>query len=128
MHRGDMKGTGDYTSRPYWNGMIKMCLSRFFILRVLCEHPMHGYEIAKTVESLTEGCCSPTEGTLYPVLREFESGGLVRAEEQSVGGRSRKVYTLTEKGREAFSVAVEAWNEVTRHIVQSARLVNHKQS
>jgi DNA-binding PadR family transcriptional regulator len=119
-----MKRTGDYTSRLYWNGMIKMCLSRFFILRVLCEHPMHGYEIAKTVENLTQGCCSPTEGTLYPVLREFQSGGLVLAEEQSVGGRSRKVYTLTEKGREAFSVAVQAWNEVTRHIVQSARLAD----
>jgi DNA-binding PadR family transcriptional regulator len=123
-----MERIADYTSRPYWNGMIKMCLSRFFILRVLCEQPMHGYEIAKTVERLTEGCCSPTEGTIYPVLREFESGGLVRAEEQRVGGRSRKVYTLTEKGRDAFAVAVEAWNEVTRHIVQSAGLADHKQS
>jgi len=123
-----MEISSDYTSRPYWNGMIKMCLSRFFILRVLWEQPMHGYEIAKTVERLTQGCCSPTEGSLYPVLREFESGGLLVSEAQSVGLRHRKVYTLTEKGRAAFSVAVEAWNEVTHHIVQSVRLANHRQS
>jgi PadR family transcriptional regulator PadR len=123
-----MKKNRDYTSRQYWNGMIKMSLSRFFILRVLWEQPMHGYKIAKTVESLTEGCCSPTEGTMYPVLREFESYGLVRAEEQSVGSRNRKVYTLTDKGKEAFSVAVGVWNEVTQHIVQSVRLTNRKKS
>ena len=109
----------DYTSREYWNGIIKMSLSKFFILRVLYTNPMHGYEIARTVAEVTNGCCTPTEGTIYPVLREFEEGGYVTAETATVSGRERKVYTLTSKGRLGFEVAVGAWKEVTDYIVRA---------
>jgi DNA-binding PadR family transcriptional regulator len=103
----------DYASRDYWAGTIKMGLSKFFILRVLHEGPMHGYDIARSVERTTGGCCSPTEGTIYPVLREFEAGGFVTAMEEVVGGRQRRIYTLTDAGRAAFRVALDAWMEAT---------------
>lgn len=103
----------DYASRAYWAGTIKMGLSKFFILRVLHDGPMHGYDLARLVERTTKGCCSPTEGTIYPVLREFESGGFVTATEEVVGGRQRRVYALTDDGRAAFRVALDAWMEAT---------------
>ncbi|MGQ9676481.1 MAG: PadR family transcriptional regulator [Chloroflexota bacterium] len=112
----------DYTDREYWNGIIKMSLSKFFILRVLYVQSMHGYEIARTVAEVTKGCCAPTEGTIYPVLREFEEGGYVTSTTEIVGGRQRRVYTLTAKGRRAFEVAVEAWKEVTDYLVQAATI------
>jgi len=118
----------DYTSRLYWNGTIKMSLSKFFILCVLHNRPMHGYEIARAVEQSTNGCCSPTEGTIYPVLREFEEGGYLTAETEFVSGRERKVYTLTDKGREAFKVAVEAWMEVTRCLAASEKVARGEPS
>jgi hypothetical protein len=52
----------DYTDRQYWNGLIKMSLSKFFILCVLNQRRLHGYEISKAVEETTQGCCSPTPG------------------------------------------------------------------
>lgn len=114
----------DYTSRAYWAGTIKMSLSKFFILRVLLDEPMHGYDIARVVERITHGCCSPTEGTIYPVLREFEEGGYVTVESEVVSGRQRKTYTLTEKGREAFRVGAEAWREVTRALLETGKLAD----
>jgi DNA-binding PadR family transcriptional regulator len=111
----------DYASRDYWAGTIKMGLSKFFILRVLHERPMHGYDIARTVERTTGGCCSPTEGTIYPVLREFEAGGFVTVEEEVVQGRQRRVYALTEAGRAAFRVALEAWMEATAALQDTGR-------
>lgn len=116
----------DYASRAYWAGTIKMGLSKFFILRVLHDRPMHGYDVARAVERTTNGCCSPTEGTIYPVLREFEDGGYVTAEAGVVSGRQRRTYTLTAKGREAFRVAVEAWTEVTRALVETERVVQQE--
>src|ERR687890_236774 len=113
----------DYTSRAYWAGTIKMSLSKFFILRVLHDRPMHGYDIARAVERTTNGCCSPTEGTIYPVLREFEEGGYVTCETEIVSGRQRKTYSLTDKGRGAFRVAVEAWMEITEALVETGRVV-----
>lgn len=51
-----------------------------------------------------QGCCSPTEGALYPALRQFESEGDVNSEAQTVEGRQRKVYNLTDKGFKAYRV------------------------
>jgi len=113
----------DLLSRAYWNGTIKMSLSKFFILCVLHHRPMHGYDISREVERTTNGCCSPTEGTIYPVLRDFEAGGYVTFESQIVSGRERKVYTLTEKGRQAFKVAVDAWMDVTNCLLATQRMV-----
>ena len=118
----------DYLSRGYWNGTIKMSLSKFFILCVLHHRPMHGYDLSREVEKTTNGCCTPTEGTIYPVLREFEAGGYVTADSQIVSGRERKVYTLTQKGRAAFKVAVEAWMEITSCLVASESLIKSGRS
>lgn len=118
-----VKPSPDLTSRAYWNGTIKMSLSKLFILRVLCDRPMHGYDIARTVEQTTNGCCSPSEGTIYPVLREFEENGLVTQAAEVVSGRERKVYTLTTRGREALRVAVDAWMEITEALMAADRVV-----
>lgn len=106
-----------YQSEEYWNGLIKMSLSRFFILRVLCCRSLHGYEIAKEVASITDGCCAPTEGSLYPVLHEFEQKGLVTHTVETSGKRERKVYTLTEQGRTAYEKATRAWSEAAGYIL-----------
>jgi PadR family transcriptional regulator PadR len=111
----------DLTDRSYWSGTIKMALSKFFVLRVLHDGPSHGYDIARAVERVTSGCCSPTEGGLYPVLREFEQGGYVTAETEIVSGRERKVYTLTDKGREAFQVGLGAWMDATDALLDTRR-------
>ena len=111
----------DFASRDYWADTIKMGLSKFFILRVLHDGPMHGYDVARAVKRTTGGCCSPTEGTIYPVLREFEAGGFLTVEEAVVQGRQRRVYALTEAGRAAFRVALDAWMEVTAALRDTGR-------
>jgi DNA-binding PadR family transcriptional regulator len=113
----------DYTDRAYWAGTIKMSLSKLFILAVLHRGPMHGYEIARAVERTTRGCCSPTEGTIYPSLRDFEDGGYVTGVESVVAGRRRRVYTLTEKGRRACQVAWEAWLDATKALEETGKAV-----
>lgn len=112
----------DFTDSAYWAGTIKMALSRFFVLRTLSEGPAHGYEIARDVERITNGCCSPSEGALYPTLREFELGGYVTSESEVVSGRERKVYTLTERGREALRVGLEAWMDATGALMETDRI------
>jgi len=111
--------TPDYADPAYWRGTIKMSLSKFFVLCVLHQKPMHGYEVVQAVEKTTRGCCSPTEGTVYPMLNEFEAGGFLASHVDIVQGRERKVYTLTGKGRAAFRTAVDAWLEATDCIIAS---------
>ena len=104
----------DLLSPDYWNGTIRMSLSKFFILCVLQDRPLHGYDIAKEVELRTEGCCAPREGTIYTVLKQFTEGGYVTYESEIVSGRERKTYAITDKGREAFRVGLGEWMKMTK--------------
>jgi DNA-binding PadR family transcriptional regulator len=55
------------------------------------------------------------------VLREFEAGGFVTAREEVVQGRQRRVYALTDEGRAAFRVALDAWMEATAALQDTGR-------
>ena len=112
----------DYSDPAYWHGTIKMSLSKFFVLCVLHRKPMHGYEVVQAVQKTTNGCCSPSQGTVYPVLNEFEAGGYLTHETETVQGRERKIYSLTDKGRQAFQVAISAWMDATACITAGKAL------
>ena len=62
---------------------------------------MYGYEITQEVERLTEGKVQLSWGALYPALHKLEADKLITSEEESIGKRVRKYYTLTESGTSA---------------------------
>jgi len=70
---------------------------RAAILVALTAEPMHGYQIIQAIEARTRGAWKPSPGSIYPTLQLLADEGLVTAEQ--VG--ERKVYSLTEAGREA---------------------------
>lgn len=108
----------ELTDPHYWEMLVKRGLSRLFVLWALREKPMHGYEIAKSVERNSVGCCAPTPGTIYPLLHELVEQGYVKMKEELVHGRSRKVYSLTAKGKEASRVAVTTWSKISYQITR----------
>lgn len=118
----------EYTNRQYWNDIINMSLSKFFILRVLYRESSYGYEIIRKVAETTGGFCMPTEGAVYPVLKEFERDGCVTSEKRTVNGRERKVYTLTPLGREAFEVGAEVWEGAIPHILHASKAAAEKEA
>jgi DNA-binding PadR family transcriptional regulator len=58
---------------------------------------MWGYKIKKQVETKYE--VKLRHGALYPLLKALEQKGFLKSQKQQQGGRTRKVYTITEKGR-----------------------------
>jgi DNA-binding PadR family transcriptional regulator len=66
------------------------------VLQLLCEKPMHGYEIIRTLEERSHGFWRPSPGSVYPILQLLEEQDLVVSEIVS----GKKVYELTDKGRE----------------------------
>lgn len=108
-------------SEEYWEHLIKKSVSRYFLLSMLNQRPMHGYEIGKSIETCCEGWCKPTDGMIYPTLKEMESDGYIECVPEVIGGRKRKVCHLTEKGREAYRVAARVWAGVLPYLQQSVR-------
>ena len=102
----------------YWKSLINIGLTKIFILKILSMGPNHGYGILKELQSLTQGCCSPTFGTIYPILKNLTREGYAKVKEskQLKGGQRRRVYTLTPLGVEAYHVALEAWRTTIPYI------------
>jgi len=71
------------------------------ILSALAERPMHGYEIISYLEEKSHGIWRPSPGSVYPTLQMLEERGDVTSDEH--GGK--KVYTLTDSGRESAKAA-----------------------
>jgi DNA-binding PadR family transcriptional regulator len=74
---------------------------RPLILGALRREPMHGYQVIQELEALSGGRWRPSAGSVYPTLQQLEDEGLVRSAE--VDGR--RVYSLTDEGREAAAEA-----------------------
>ena len=90
----------------------------FLLLATLREGPLHGYGVVEKLRGASEGAFDLAEGTVYPALYRLEGGGLLSSKWTTAGGRRRRVYQLTKRGRteldrertewKAFSNAVEA--------------------
>lgn len=75
----------------------------YFVLASLLDGPLHGYAIAARAEQLSEGEVRLTAGTLYGALERMARQGLVQADrEETVDGRLRRYYRLSDQGREAL--------------------------
>lgn len=82
------------------------------ILKLLAddEEPLHGYEIIRRLEARSRGTFSFKEGLIYPRLHRMEQDGLLEGRwVGEPGTRRRKMYTITEKGRQQLKVEVERW-------------------
>lgn len=79
----------------------------------------YGYDLKKTISSLTDGLVDVDSGGLYRVLRRFEDEGVAVSEwaEGDGGGPARRSYRITEKGR----LLAEEWLE---HLRQRERMAS----
>ena len=73
---------------------------RYFILGLLAEQPMSGYDIKLFLKSLDWLVASPSFGSVYPTLHALLDDALVTVNViQNNDKPARKIYTITEAGR-----------------------------
>jgi DNA-binding PadR family transcriptional regulator len=107
------------SDEAYWELLIKKSVSRFFLLSMLYQRPMHGYEIAKGIETCCEGWCKPTDAMIYPTIKEMRDAGYIESISEVNGGRTRNVCHLTPKGVEAYRTAARVWAGVLPYLKES---------
>ncbi|MBK3624530.1 PadR family transcriptional regulator [Streptomyces asoensis] len=84
---------------------------RLPLLALLARGPAHGYELKQDLERLLGAAYpQPNIGQIYVTLGRLEKTGLIEGEEVEQSGRpNKKIYHLTDAGREAL----RAWYEET---------------
>ncbi|MEU9024151.1 PadR family transcriptional regulator [Actinomadura sp. NPDC048394] len=90
---------------------------RLYLLKLLEESPRHGYEVIRILQDRFLGVYSPSPGTIYPRLARLEAEGLVTHEVV----KGKKVYSLTDKGREELERRMDELAELEEEITASAQ-------
>jgi transcriptional regulator len=84
------------------------------ILRVLSRSgELHGFEIAKSIERLSEDVLQVEEGSLYPALQRMLIKGWVTAEwSVTAENRRARYYRLTSAGRKQLTQEISQFERV----------------
>jgi DNA-binding PadR family transcriptional regulator len=83
---------------PLFHGLVRGLLP-LFVLVLLREGPLHGIDVMRSVETMTGGTWKPSPGSVYPLLRRLEQGGLIKGSWQRSRAAPKRVYRLTPRGR-----------------------------
>ena len=76
--------------------------------------PMHGYGIARRIETISGDELSVNYGTLYPALLKLEQEGYITSDwGVSENNRKAKNYSLTRAGRKQLGKEAAGWNRTT---------------
>ena len=90
---------------------------RLYILNLLSESSMHGYELMQALDERFGGTYTPSAGTIYPRLAKLEAEGLVT---KTTVGRKR-TYEITEAGRSELEARKSELDAIETDVTDSVR-------
>jgi PadR family transcriptional regulator, regulatory protein PadR len=80
---------------------------------------LHGYEIANSIQRISDDVLQVEEGSLYPALQRMLIKGWVTAKwGTTAGNRRARYYQLTAAGRKQFAVEMSQFERVIRAITR----------
>ncbi len=87
---------------------------RLHVLHHAAEGELHG---AWMMSELREHGHDVGPGTLYPLLHRMEAAGLLASRTENVDGRRRRLYVITDPGREVLAECRTALGELTGELL-----------
>jgi DNA-binding PadR family transcriptional regulator len=88
------------------------------VLQMLKDEPMHGYQIITSIRKSYGVYFGPS--TVYPLLGALEKKGYLLSEWNMHSDRPRKVYTLTEVGKNLLNFTEGSLNLIVRNMTNTA--------
>jgi transcriptional regulator len=89
------------------------------VIKALLGGPLHGYGIARWVETAADDVLRIEEGSLYPTLRRLQDRGLVTSEwGLSENNRRARYYTVTAAGRAHLRAEAAVWLRYAAAVTQ----------
>lgn len=72
-----------------------------FVLWMISDNPMHGYDIIKTIRD--DPILVPMAANkIYPILADLAKKGFIAYKTEKQGKRAKKLYHITPKGKEVL--------------------------
>jgi DNA-binding PadR family transcriptional regulator len=90
---------------------------RLYLLSILADAPMHGYELIRALDERFGGTYTPSAGTIYPRLGKLKEEGLVTT---STDGR-KTIYAITDAGRAELADRESELDDIESDVTDSVR-------
>ena len=87
---------------PFTGELRRRDVLPLLVMHVMAGGPSYGNQLMDRISELTEGVLSVNPNTMYPLLRELESRGLVEGRWEHPERRSRRYYSLTAAGKKEY--------------------------
>jgi PadR family transcriptional regulator, regulatory protein PadR len=92
---------------PFTAELRRRAVLPLLVLHLISQGPSYGNQLMERIGAMTEGVLSVNPNTMYPLLRQLESRGVITGEWEHPERRSRRYYSLTAKGRTEYARLVE---------------------
>jgi transcriptional regulator len=99
---------------------LKKGSAELLVLSLVENRARHGYEIAKLIETRSEGSLSFQVASLYPLLYRLEGRGWIDGRwVEKAGQRRKRYYRITAAGRKVLAAQRASWQQ----FVEAIRLI-----
>ena len=106
------------------NELIPGTLELLILKTVARGRELHGYEIAGTIQRISEDVLFIEEGSLYPALQRLLRKGWVSAKwGTTAGNRRARYYRLTAAGRRQLNAEISQFTRLFQAIARVVDLV-----
>jgi PadR family transcriptional regulator PadR len=92
---------------PFTGELRRREVLPLLVLHLIEQGPSYGNQLMERIGAMTAGVLSVNPNTMYPLLRQLESRGLIQGEWEHPERRTRRYYSLTEEGRAEYARLVE---------------------
>jgi DNA-binding PadR family transcriptional regulator len=96
-------------------------LLTLYLLHSLKRKPKSGYELISEIKEKTEGAWVPSKGTIYPLLRQLEKGGLIKVKTKDK--RAKNIFETTLKGKKMIIHAKKQGEHMMKKFMKFRNLV-----
>ena len=102
---------------PFTGGLRRREVLPLLVLHFISAGPSYGNQLMERIAEMTAGVLSVNPNTMYPLLRQLESRGLIEGKWEHPERRSRRYYSITKTGAKEYDRLVEE----VRPFLDSAR-------
>lgn len=99
--------TAGRSADVFGSEMRRRDLLPMLVLHLIRTEKTYGNYLIEAIESLTQGVISVNPNTMYPLLRDLESKGLIKGDWEHPDKRTRRFYSITAEGETEYSRLVE---------------------
>src|SRR5215210_3442565 len=87
---------------PFTRELRRREVLPLLVLHYIAEGPTYGNKLMERIAEVTAGVLSVNPNTMYPLLRQLESRGLIEGTWEHPERRTRRNYTITREGRKEY--------------------------